>query len=79
MQLSSIHPFPDSNGRTVRLAINGILQSHGYPPVGLEPEHIKHIFPPDSTSVVSLSGTTEQDYTQGVERSLSVAQAQVRR
>jgi Fic/DOC family len=79
MRLTSIHPFPDANGRTARLAMNWILQSHGYPPAGLEPEHMNRIFARESVSVVPEPGAAEQEVTTSIERSLSVAEAQVRR
>ncbi len=35
-RLVSIHPFPDANGRTARLAADGVLASHGLPPSACE-------------------------------------------
>ncbi len=79
MRLTSIHPFPDANGRTARLAMNWILQSHGYPPAALEPEHMNRMFAPESASVVPEPGAAEQEVTTGIERSLSVAERLVSR
>ena len=79
MRLSSIHPFPDANGRTGRMAMNWILQSHGYPPAGLEPQHMPRMFSPERSSVVPEPGAAEREVTESVERSLSVAEAQLNR
>jgi Fic family protein len=36
--LAFVHPFPDGNGRTARLAANLVLMSAGYPPIVLRVE-----------------------------------------
>jgi Fic family protein len=35
-RLVSIHPFMDANGRTCRLAMDWVLQSHGLPPAAMQ-------------------------------------------
>ncbi len=35
--IAAIHPFPDYNGRTARLAMNLHLVRSGYPPVSIAP------------------------------------------
>jgi hypothetical protein len=39
-QLVSIHPFMDANGRTCRLAMDWVLQSHGLPPAAVQGEEV---------------------------------------
>ena len=39
VQLASIHPFSDGNGRTARLLMNLVLLRTGIPPVSIGPEH----------------------------------------
>jgi Fic family protein len=38
LDLVSIHPFNDGNGRTARLLLNTMLLSRGYPPIAIRPE-----------------------------------------
>lgn len=35
--IAAIHPFPDYNGRTARLAMNLHLVEHGFPPISIVP------------------------------------------
>jgi Fic family protein len=39
-RLVSIHPFMDANGRTCRLAMDWVLQSHGLPPAALQGDEV---------------------------------------
>src|SRR3989344_5603089 len=44
LHLTSIHPFPDGNGRLARLVQNGILESKHFPPIVIYPnEREKYI------------------------------------
>jgi hypothetical protein len=74
MRLTSIHPFPDGNGRTARLAMNWVLQSHGYPPAALDVYHFPRMFALDNANVIPGPGATELEVTEAVERSLAMAE-----
>lgn len=39
-RLVSTHPFMDGNGRTCRLAMDWVLQSHGLPPAAMQGEEV---------------------------------------
>lgn len=67
-----IHPFIDGNGRTVRLAMNLILMSHGYPPAFILTQDRKKYFN-------ALNDANNGDYDklllmmfQAVERTLNI-------
>jgi Fic/DOC family len=74
-RLSSIHPFPDANGRTARLVMNWILRSHGLPPAALAPEHIDRMLEDvHGSNVVPKPGTLEQELSGAIERSLDTVE-----
>jgi Fic/DOC family len=73
-RLSSIHPFPDANGRTARLVMNWILRSHNLPSAALDPQHIDRMLDVQGSSVVPNPGSLEQELTSAIERSLDTAE-----
>jgi prophage maintenance system killer protein len=77
-RLSSIHPFPDANGRTAGLVMNWILRSHNLPPAAVDPEHIDRMLDVQGSSVVPNPGSLEQELTRAVERSLDTAEGILR-
>jgi prophage maintenance system killer protein len=78
-RLSSIHPFPDANGRTARLVMNWILRSHGLPTAGLAPEHINRMVEDlDGSNVVPVPGVLEQELTSAIESSLDTVEGMLR-
>jgi Fic/DOC family len=78
-RLSSIHPFPDANGRTARLVMNWILRSHGLPTAGLAPEHINRMLEDlEGSNVVPVPGVLEQELTSAVESSLDTVEGMLR-
>lgn len=76
-RLVSIHPFADANGRTCRLVMDYVLQSHGLPPATLVGSEV-------NTAVFGIrelfgTGNVPADHavrsvTQGVERTLAITQ-----
>ncbi len=76
-RLVSIHPFADANGRTCRLVMDYVLQSHGLPPATLVGSEV-------NTAVFGIrelfgTGNVSADHavrsvTQGVERTLAITQ-----
>ncbi|MFO0575393.1 MAG: Fic family protein [Polyangia bacterium] len=74
-RLVSIHPFSDANGRTCRMVMDWILQSHGLPPAVLQGDEINvalfGLHPYLGEPSVAADHAT-RSVTQGLERSLRI-------
>lgn len=61
-RLVSIHPFPDANGRSARLAANWVMQSHGLPSIEISNEKLmlfsagKNSAPPELALEMAAAG-----------------------
>lgn len=74
-RLVSIHPFMDANGRTCRLAMDWVLESHGLPPAALQGEEVNvAVFGLDKVAGRSsvAPGHAEQAVVAGIQRTIDV-------
>ena len=80
-RLVSIHPFMDANGRTCRLAMDWVLESHGLPPAALQGDEVNvAVFGLDKIAGRSsvAPGHAEQAVVAGIQRTIDVMKRVIR-
>jgi Fic/DOC family len=78
----SIHPFMYANGRTCRLAMDWVLQSHGLPPAALQGDEVNvAVFGLDKLAgrPSVAPGHAEQAVVAGIQRSIEIMKRVIQR